>query len=105
MGDVVVAAREAMLAGDWATVGDLVNIHQGLLDSLNVNSPQLANLIFSARDAGALGAKLSGAGGGDCMFAIVDAETRSSVASAIQQEGTLVEVETGVPGVRIETSR
>jgi mevalonate kinase len=51
-----------------------------------------------------MGAKLSGAGGGDCMFAIVDAETEANVTTALQQYGTLVEVETGSPGVRVETS-
>ena len=104
MGDAVDATRQAILAGDWATLGDLVNIHQGLLDSLNVNSTQLATLIFAARDAGALGAKFSGAGGGDCMFAVVEPGTRENVEAAIRRHGTLVEIKTGVPGVRIESA-
>lgn len=104
MADAVNAGKAALVAGDWAAVGDLVNVHQGLLDTLNVNAPQLANLIFAARGAGALGAKFSGAGGGDCMFAVVDPENRAQVESAIRQHGTLVELETGVSGVRIEPS-
>jgi mevalonate kinase len=102
MADIVKEARKAMVAGDWLTVGELATIHQGLLDSLGVNVSRLADLNYAARDAGALGAKLSGAGGGDCMFAVVDDASRSAVSAAINTHGLLVDIKTSVPGVVVE---
>lgn len=102
MGLVTEFARDAILENQWGDLGDLVNIHQGLLESLTVCTPQLSRLIYAARDSGALGAKLSGAGGGDCMFAVATPEARTAVEDAIGQNGTLVDLPTGAPGVRID---
>jgi mevalonate kinase len=104
LGDISVQARTEMLQANWPAVGDLMNIHQGILDGFGVNTPQLANLIFAARSAGALGAKLSGAGGGDCMFALVESDNAVAVASGIEQAGGLpVKFAPHAVGVRIET--
>jgi mevalonate kinase len=103
MGRIAIRARGHMQEGNWQAVGDLMNIHQGLLDSLGVNVPQLTNLIFAARDAGAWGAKLSGAGGGDCMFALAAASDQPPVEHAIEAAGGLpVRIAANAPGVRIE---
>jgi mevalonate kinase len=80
-----------------------MNIHQGLLDSLGVNVLPLATLIFASREAGALGAKLSGAGGGDCMFALAPVADHQTLEQAIQNAGGLpVKIAANAPGVRIE---
>ena len=103
LGDISTQARDAIIQADWSSLGDLMNIHQGILDAFGVNTPQLANLIFAAREAGAPGAKLSGAGGGDCMFALAPAETRQAVESAVTEAGGLVvQIPSGAPGVRLE---
>jgi mevalonate kinase len=65
-------AKDLLLEREWAQLGYLLNQNQDLLDSLGVSTPQLSKQIIAAREAGAFGAKLSGAGGGDCMFALVD---------------------------------
>jgi mevalonate kinase len=101
MAQIVDEARDALVGGDWGRVGDLADINQGLLDALGVNTPPLARLIFAAREAGALGAKLSGAGGGDCMFAVAPGERAGPVAQALRAHGQLVELALGVEGVRI----
>ena len=44
-------------------------------------------LISKTRKAGALGAKLSGAGGGDCMIALVNEKNRINVENAIVSAG------------------
>lgn len=104
MGKIVGEAKASLLAGDWQKLGDLSNLHQGLLDALNVTTPQLFSSIFAARTAGAWGAKLSGAGGGDCIFAIVPPEKKSEIAKSIQQaNGFIVDLPVGVPGVRLES--
>ncbi len=104
MTTIVEQARLALHAGDHAEIGRLMNINQGLLDSLGVNTLSLARPIFAARDAGALGAKLSGAGGGDCMFAIADDDARGAVITAMQSAGCeVLDVALHTDGVCIDT--
>lgn len=100
IGATVDAGREALLAGDAARFGVLTNVHSGLTDALGVNTATLARLVYAARDAGALGAKLSGAGGGDCIFALVTDDTRAAVAAAITGAGgAVVPLAVDAPGV------
>jgi hydroxymethylglutaryl-CoA reductase len=68
------------------TLGDLMNINQGLLNALQVSTPELERLIGAARDAGALGAKLTGGGGGGAMIALCDGDT-TRVQAALDQLG------------------
>jgi hydroxymethylglutaryl-CoA reductase len=51
-------------------LGDLMNVCHGLLNSLQVSSWELEELIQIAREHGALGAKLTGGGGGGSMIAL-----------------------------------
>jgi mevalonate kinase len=97
-------ARSALLNQHWSELGDLIDLNQGLLDALGVNTLPLSQLIDAARAAGALGAKLSGAGGGDCIFALAPGDLATPIAGAIRTTATLVELPLGVPGVRVEQS-
>jgi mevalonate kinase len=103
MGVLADHAVTALRSGNWQIVGELANLHQGLLDALGVTTPQLFLPIYAAREAGAYGAKLSGAGGGDCMFAVVSEADQPAVKQAIGAVGgTVVNLATGVDGMRIE---
>jgi len=88
---------------DYEAVGKLMNINQGLLDSIGVGCSELSRLIHAARDAGAFGAKITGAGGGGCMVAIANPDKVDDVSLAISEAGgvPLVTESTG-QGVRIE---
>ena len=55
------------------------------MNALQVSTPELERLIELAREAGALGAKLTGGGGGGAMIALVD--DGSEVKEAIESEG------------------
>jgi mevalonate kinase len=100
---VVGHARVSLVGKRYKHLGELANINQGFLESLGVNTRILSNLLFAARQAGAYGAKLSGAGGGDCMIAFVDATSRRRVEIAIKKAGgTVLRVKTGAEGVRLE---
>jgi len=106
MHEIVWHARRFLETRDWERLGDLININQGLLDALGVSTPQLTKQVFAARHAGALGAKLSGAGGGDCMFALVEPGKKELVCEAIEESGgVLVSLQTGADEVRIEHGR
>ena len=76
MGNLTNHARESITQGEEERVGELMNINQGLLDSLGVNTDELSRLIYHARSAGAIGSKLTGAGGGGSMIAYCPGKTR-----------------------------
>lgn len=70
VGDISRDAAEALVKGDWEEVGELMNFNQGALYALGCSTGPIEEACFVARDAGALGAKLTGAGGGGCVFAL-----------------------------------
>lgn len=65
-------ARRALETGDAATLGELMDLNHGALVALGVSTPALDLACHHAREAGALGAKLTGAGGGGCVVAVCD---------------------------------
>jgi len=96
-------AKKDLIRGNLRRVGELMNLNQGFLDALGVNTERLSNLIFAARNTGAYGAKLSGAGGGDCMIVLVAKNKRLEIEKAIKKErGEVINVDTRAEGVRIE---
>ncbi|HEY9513124.1 MAG TPA: hydroxymethylglutaryl-CoA reductase, degradative, partial [Rhodanobacter sp.] len=62
-------ALAALEAHDVAQLGELMNICQGQLNALQVSSSQIEELVQLARDNGAVGAKLTGGGGGGSVIA------------------------------------
>jgi len=79
-------------------LGELMNVAQGLLNALGVSSWELEELVEIARNHGALGAKLTGGGGGGSMVALCP-EGAERVAEAMQRAGykALVTAIGGVP--------
>ncbi|HXS74337.1 MAG TPA: hydroxymethylglutaryl-CoA reductase, degradative [Rhodanobacteraceae bacterium] len=63
-------AVEALAAYDLPQLGELMNICQGQLNALQVSSWEIEELLQIARDNGALGAKLTGGGGGGSVIAL-----------------------------------
>ncbi|MFC6835750.1 mevalonate kinase [Halomarina ordinaria] len=70
IGDLVRAGERALADDDVAEVGRLMDFNHGLLAALGVSSRSLDAMVWAARDADALGAKLTGAGGGGCIVAL-----------------------------------
>ena len=85
-GNLVHAARGALGTGDFETLGLLMDAAQGLLNSMGVSTPTLERMVTIARSAGALGAKLTGAGGGGAVIALAP-DNALDVADAFQAEG------------------
>jgi len=105
IGKLVLQGKEALLAKDWEKLGKLMSFDQEYLRDLGVSSEKLEALILSAKEAGAWGAKLSGAGGGDCMIALASDEKRKAVEDAITVAGgQVMRVTTHATGVRLETT-
>ena len=100
---IVKKARVAIEKNDPEAIGTLMNENQRLLEELGVSSPKLDRLISAARNAGAYGAKLSGAGGGDCMIAVASDEKRQDVEKAIEKAGgEVMKVKINAEGIRVE---
>ena len=87
VGVIARQARAAIEAGDIPALGPLMNANQDLLSRMGVSSPELDRLILAALEAGALGAKLSGAGRGGNMITLVTEETGAKVAMALRAAG------------------
>lgn len=84
--DISLQAVEAIKAYDLEMLGDYMNINQGLLNALQVSSWELEEMIQIARNSGALGAKLTGGGGGGAMIALAPEDPRR-VVDAMQKAG------------------
>lgn len=65
-------------------LGTMLTEHHRWLQVLGVSTPKLDALVGAALQAGALGAKLNGSGGGGCMFAFAP-NRQKEVAQAIEQ--------------------
>jgi len=97
IGSLVEDARKALHEGDLVRAGELMNINQGLLEALGVSTRKLNELVYAARAMGALGSKLSGAGGGGSMIALASKEKIPEVSSAIRILGGKV-IDTTIGG-------
>ena len=82
--------RLALEASDLRAFGQLMDMNQSLLSSMLVSTARLEELCARAREAGAHGAKLTGAGGGGCMIALVDDATVEPVGAALAATGAEV---------------
>lgn len=88
IGALVRDARLAIEAGDVRAVGRMLDLNQVLLSGLFVSTPEIEQLCAAARAAGALGAKLTGAGGGGSVVALVpDAARGADVLAAWKRDG------------------
>ncbi len=81
-------ATPSMEKFDLRGIGALMNRNQALLQEAEVSCPELDLLVDLCRKAGAMGAKLTGSGGGGCMLALTPGrDLQEKVASAIESRG------------------
>jgi len=84
---IVLIARRSIESGKPELLGELMDQNHALLQSLTVSSPELDKLVEAARNAGALGAKLSGGGRGGNIIALTGQSKAESVAAALMSAG------------------
>lgn len=84
---LVEEAKVGLETTDFEKTGKCMTKNHFLLQKLGVSIPKLDEMVKAANEAGAWGAKLSGAGGGDCMIALVSDEKRDDVTRAIEKVG------------------
>ena len=86
---IVEDARVAVSDGQPDRLGLLMDRNHALLREIGVSCPELDALVAAARAAGAAGAKLSGAGRGGNMIALVTANTEAQVVDALRAAGAV----------------
>ncbi|MEM0197755.1 MAG: mevalonate kinase [Fervidicoccaceae archaeon] len=103
IGTVVNRAELSLEKGDLRELGFLMNLNHSLLDALGVSTRRLNELVHVAKDSGAYGAKLTGAGGGGCVIALVP-EKQEIVETSMRLHGSLViRTKLGAEGVRVDS--
>jgi D-glycero-alpha-D-manno-heptose-7-phosphate kinase len=88
-GRTAVRLRDALVAGDLDRVAVLMGEDWAARRDMapGVSSPELLSIIDAAESAGAISAKVCGAGGGGCMVVAVPEAKRDSVIAAIRSAG------------------
>ena len=79
--------KAALVTGDRALLGSVLSRNHALLQQIGVSNPDLDRLVDTATEAGAAGAKLTGAGCGGFVLALVDPGSQPKVVEAWQQMG------------------
>ena len=85
-GHVATSGIQSIHEGDYRHLGHMMTINHGLLSAIQVSSPELDRMVQIARDHGALGAKLTGAGGGGSIVALAQ-ENSEAIAAGLNRHG------------------
>jgi len=102
-GRIVFKAVNALENCDFTVLGELMNINHALLCAIGVSNDSLDRLVYAAREAGAYGAKLTGAGGGGCMIALSPPKRAKQIVEVIEKAGgKAFVVKKSDEGVRVE---
>ena len=102
--DTAVAMRAALEAGDWDGVGRQIAVEWDNRKRLapGVTTPAIDDLMSRAMRAGAVAAKVCGAGGGGCLFCYGPPAARAGVAEALAAGGArLLEYRIEREGLRV----
>ncbi|MFC7080240.1 mevalonate kinase [Halorussus caseinilyticus] len=102
IGDVVRYGEQVLAEGDIEELGRLMNFNHGLLEALGVSSRSLDQMVWAARDAGALGSKLTGAGGGGCIVALDPTDSTETALDYTPGCEDAFRAELDTDGVRVE---
>ena len=85
--------------------GELLNRHQdNLRDAKRISTPKIDRMLMAAMQAGALGGKINGSGGGGCMFAYAP-HNAGIVAEAIERAGGVAHIITVDAGTRVDSTK
>ncbi|MGB2955965.1 MAG: mevalonate kinase [Anaerolineales bacterium] len=99
IGEISKKAKELIDTGSPANLGPLMNENHILLQELGVSTPELDLLVNAARQAGALGAKLSGGGLGGNIIALIDGGT-DQITKALTKSGAVYILNSAVPSTK-----
>jgi hydroxymethylglutaryl-CoA reductase len=84
--EISIAGAVALRNRDYEQLGSMMNVCQGFLNAIEVSTPELEKMIAIARQGGAIGAKLTGAGGGGSIIALCP-DKAGEVSQALEMAG------------------
>ena len=101
--DICLQACAAIELGKYDKIGELMNENQIILQQLGISHHKVRDIIDIYRKAGAIGAKITGAGGGGAVIALAASKQESTkIASRIRAAGyQSFEVEIGYNGLYV----
>ncbi|WP_225333855.1 mevalonate kinase [Halomicrobium urmianum] len=102
IGDLVREGESALVDGDLERLGQLMDVNHGLLSALGVSARSLDAMVWAAREAGAHGAKLTGAGGGGCIVALDPSDAPLTALDYTPDCEEAFRAELACEGVRVE---
>lgn len=85
--EITKRAARALEDGDNIMVGELMTENQRLLHKIGVSNEIIDRIINLCSGYGALGSKITGAGGGGCILVLTEQENRENFISKIRKEG------------------
>jgi D-glycero-alpha-D-manno-heptose-7-phosphate kinase len=103
--EIAQGMRAALEASDWNRAGELLREEwqHRRRNAPGISTPLIDTLVAATRRAGALGAKVCGAGGGGCVFFLVEPEAKAKVERVIEEAGaTVLPVKVAPRGVRVQ---
>ncbi|MBM3739925.1 MAG: GHMP kinase [Acidobacteria bacterium] len=101
---IAVAMRGAIEKADWTEAGRLLRADWShrRKNIPTITTPLIDLLVKKTAKAGALGAKVCGAGGGGCVFFLVNPDAKQRVSEAIRAEGAeVLDVRVAEKGVTV----
>jgi mevalonate kinase len=85
---LVEAAKKALLKGDIATIGNLMNQNHKMLQQITVSGEINDKLVEIALENGAIGAKLTGTGRGGLVIGLAEnKDIQEKIVNAIEEKG------------------
>lgn len=87
MTELVDRCEVALARSDARTVGEIASAAHGMLAELGLTQPSIEKVLADARDLGALGGKVSGAGAGGAVVLVTRTDDGERLAAAMRGRG------------------
>ena len=103
--DIAAALRDALVSRDWAELARQVTLEWRERQALapGVTTPAIERLMTQTAAAGALAGKVCGAGGGGCVFFLIDPTRRAEVCRAVLEAGArLLDCRIDTDGLQVD---
>jgi len=100
--------RPALEKSDWTEIGRLIreDWSHRRRNAPGISTPLIDHLIKVTRRKGAVAAKVCGAGGGGCVFFLVDPDAKQRVSQTIEEAGAeVLPVQVATRGITIRKER
>ncbi|MEM0320597.1 MAG: mevalonate kinase [Candidatus Nezhaarchaeales archaeon] len=102
IGEVSRRGKSMIEAGMVEELGTLMNVNHGLLEAIGISTSKLSQMVYAARLAGALGSKITGAGGGGCIIALAPKREEEVIAALKAIGASAFKAELSSEGLKVE---